>query len=160
MTALSTRLQGRAQLVAVSHSSAEATERWVVQVGGNWDVEVVVDHERELYAQWGLGTSTLWHVLSPRSLYGVWQLGTRDGIWNRPTESGSRWQTAGAFALSPDGRVRWAHVAQAADDPLDLRPALRALGLAPAAAAAAADGGGGGGDDAAAASGHADGEKK
>ncbi|KAJ2986215.1 hypothetical protein NUW58_g5134 [Xylaria curta] len=41
--------------VAISHSSSEATERWVVSVGGNWDVNVVIDEERDLYALFGLG---------------------------------------------------------------------------------------------------------
>lgn len=87
--------------MAVSHSSPEATERWVIQVGGNWDVEVVIDEERELYARWGLGVATTWHVLSPLVLYRTLQLGKQENFWNRPTESGSRWQTAGAFALAP-----------------------------------------------------------
>lgn len=120
--------------VAVSHSSPEATERWVIQVGGNWDVEVVIDEERELYAQWGLGVSNTWHVLSPVVLYKTLQLGKQENIWNRPTESGSRWQTAGAFAISPPAAgdaatVRWAHVASAATDLPDLVQALAALGV-------------------------------
>ncbi|PBP28746.1 hypothetical protein BUE80_DR000275, partial [Diplocarpon rosae] len=35
-------------------------------------------------------TETLWEAYA---------LGKREGIWNRPTESGSRWQTAGSFAV-------------------------------------------------------------
>jgi hypothetical protein len=115
--------------IAVSHSSPEATERWVVQVGGNWDVEVIVDWERELYAQWGLGVSNTWHVLNPLSLYNVIRLGKDEGIWNRPTESGSRWQTGGAFAVDSKGVVKWAKVAASADDVPDLDAALTALGL-------------------------------
>lgn len=122
--------------VAVSHSSSEATERWVIQVGGNWDVEVVIDEERELYARWGLGVASTWHVLSPLVLYRALQLGKQEHIWNRPTESGSRWQTAGAFAIAPRtaappdaGTVRWAHVAGAADDLPDLVQALAAVGV-------------------------------
>ncbi|ORY69816.1 uncharacterized protein BCR38DRAFT_93282 [Pseudomassariella vexata] len=115
--------------VAISHSSAEATERWVVQVGGTWDVEVVVDHERELYAQWGLGISTTWHVLNPLSLYRTLQLGKQENIWNRTTESGTRWQISGAFALDKDGIVRWAHVAATADDLSKLDEGVAALGV-------------------------------
>lgn len=115
--------------VAVSHSSPEATERWVVQVGGNWDVSVVVDYERELYAQWGLGVSSTWHVLNPMSLYRTIRLGKDEGIWNRTTESGTRWQTSGAFAVDADGVVRWAKVAATADDLPDLHEALGALGV-------------------------------
>lgn len=116
-------------LVAVSHSSAEATERWVVRVGGNWDVRVVVDEERELYAQWGLGVGSAWHVLGPRALYGALRLGRGEGIWNRPTESGSRWQTSGAFAIDASGTVRWAHVAASADDLPDLTRGLQSVGI-------------------------------
>ncbi len=117
--------------MAVSHASEEATERWVVQVGGNWDVVVVIDYERELYAQWGLGVSSAWHVLNPVSLYRTIRFGQDEGIWNRAAETGTRWQTSGAFALDPDGTVRWARVAATADDLPDLNEALEALGVKP-----------------------------
>lgn len=100
-----------------------------MQVGGNWDVSVVVDYERELYAQWGLGVSSTWHVLNPMSLYRTIRLGKDEGIWNRTTESGTRWQTSGAFAVDADGVVRWAKVAATADDLPDLHEALGALGV-------------------------------
>ncbi|RYO85856.1 hypothetical protein DL762_005003 [Monosporascus cannonballus] len=137
LTALPTQHPG-VHFVAVSHASAEATERWVVRVGGNWDVHVVVDYERELYAQWGLGVSGAWHLLNPLSLWRTLQLGRDEGIWNRPVESGTRWQTSGAFAVDPPGPgpegsvVRWAWVAASADDLPDLRAALKALGVMPA----------------------------
>lgn len=117
--------------VAVSHSSAEATEKWIPQVGGVWGVEVVVDENRDLYAQWGLGISTTWHVLSPRAIYSVFRLGKEEGIWNRPTESGSRWQMSGAFAIDRGGTVRWAHVASSADDIPNLDAGAQALGIDP-----------------------------
>lgn len=111
----------------------------MIQVGGNWDVEVVIDHERELYSQWGLGVSTTWHVLNPRVLYQTLQLGKTENIWNRACESGTRWQTAGAFAVAAvqdaadaeegGGKVCWAHVAASADDLPDLAAALGALGI-------------------------------
>ena len=130
LTALSAAHGGSlVHLVAVSHSSAEATERWVAQVGGHWEVSVVVDEERELYAQWGLGVGSAWHVLGPRALYGALRLGRAEGIWNRPAESGSRWQTSGAFAIDRAGVVRWAHVAASADDLPDLTAALRSVGI-------------------------------
>lgn len=135
MTTLSQLYKDKIYFVAVSHSSSEATEAWVVSVGGNWDVEVVVDEERDLYAQYGLGVSNTWHVLSPASLYKVFRLGKDEGIWNRPTQSGNRWQKSGAFAVSPesDGRpgweVKWAQVAASADDVPDLNKAVEALGF-------------------------------
>ncbi|KAH9900552.1 hypothetical protein F4778DRAFT_739449 [Xylariomycetidae sp. FL2044] len=130
MTRLSTAHED-VHFIAVSHSSPEATERWVVQVGGNWNVQVVVDYERELYAQWGLGISNTWHVLSPLTLYKTLQLGKSENIWNRPTESGNRWQKSGAFALTADGIVRWAKVAASADDLPDFDPALASIGTMP-----------------------------
>ena len=57
----------------------------------------------------------------------MFRLGRSEEIWNRPTESGSRWQTAGLFAVDGNGVVRYAHVAQAADDRGDLDEALTKL---------------------------------
>lgn len=115
----------------MSHSSDEATERWVPQVGGAWKADVVVDEGRDLYANWGLGTSSTWHMVNPFALYSVYRLGTEQGIWNRPTESGTRWQTSGAFAIDDTGIVRWTHVSKTADDMPDFDAALVALGLSP-----------------------------
>ncbi|KAI5863182.1 hypothetical protein GGS23DRAFT_596951 [Durotheca rogersii] len=131
LTALSVQHAGEAHFVAVSHSTPEATERWVVRAGGNWEVNVVVDHERELYARWGLGTSTTWHVMNPLTLYRTLRLVTDDNIWGdgATAENGSRWQTAGAFAVDPAGIVRWARVAASADDIPDLDSALAAVGV-------------------------------
>ncbi|KAH8663518.1 hypothetical protein BGZ60DRAFT_470970 [Tricladium varicosporioides] len=115
--------------VAVSHSDEEATDKWVISVGGQWDTEVIVDAEREAYAQWGLGVSSAWHVLNPWSLYSVYKLGKAENIWNKPTESGNRWQTSGSFAVDERGVVRWVKVANAADDIPDFKEALKALGV-------------------------------
>ena len=113
--------------VAISHSDEQSTENWVTAVGGAWDVEVIVDDKRELYGRWGLGTSSLWHVLNPWSLYNVYKLGKAEKIWNKPTESGSRWQTSGSFAVSADGVVAWASVAKAADEIPDFNAALKVI---------------------------------
>lgn len=113
--------------IAVSHSSEEATERWLPQVGGTWKVNVVVDPLRDLYAQWGLGLSSTLHAVSPFVLWSVYKLGTTEGIWNRPTESGSRWQKSGAFAVDRFGNVCWKHISQSADDIPDFEEALQAL---------------------------------
>jgi hypothetical protein len=50
-------------------------------------------------------------------------------VWNRPTESGSRWQTAGSFAVDVGGVIRWVHVAKAADDISDFKAAVGSLGI-------------------------------
>ncbi|KAM0202567.1 hypothetical protein ACHAPA_010397 [Fusarium lateritium] len=117
--------------VAISHSSGEATDNWLPQVGGTWNVDVVIDEERNLYANWGLGISSTWHAVNPLTLWNVFSLGKNEGIWNRPTESGSRWQTGGAFAVDRDGTIRWAQVARTADDLPDLKAAITALGFPP-----------------------------
>jgi hypothetical protein len=98
-------------------------------VGGQWDVKVIVDADRELYAQWGLGISNTWHVLNPWSLYSVFRLARQEKITNRPTETGTRWQTSGSFAVDKEGLVRWARIAEAADDMPDFNEALNALGI-------------------------------
>ncbi|KAK0385720.1 hypothetical protein NLU13_6897 [Sarocladium strictum] len=115
--------------IAVSHSTKEATERWIPQVGGAWNVEVLVDDDRDLYAQWGLGVSSIWHMASPWVLYSVYRLGQTEGIWNKPAESGTRWQISGAFAIDRSGIVRWAHVDKAADDTARLNDGVIALGV-------------------------------
>ncbi|KAH7418220.1 hypothetical protein BKA64DRAFT_193161 [Cadophora sp. MPI-SDFR-AT-0126] len=102
--------------VAVSHSSDAATKNWVSSIGGKGNVRVIVDEKRELYGKWGLGVSSTWHVLNPWSLYAVYTLGKREGIWNRPTESGTRWQTSGSFAVNGYGKIKWVAVPKAADD--------------------------------------------
>lgn len=91
---------------------------------------MIVDDEREIYAAWGLGVSSLWHVLSPWSLYSVYTLGKQDNIWNRPTESGNRWQRAGSFAVDGDGTVQWSLPGASADHVPDFEEGLRAIGKA------------------------------
>ncbi|KAJ5888017.1 Alkyl hydroperoxide reductase subunit C [Penicillium taxi] len=116
------------RFVAVSHSDQASTERWLEAVGGAGDsVQVIVDAKRNLFAQWGLGVSSLWHVLNPAGLWEVYQLGRDEGIWNRPTESGSRWQTAGSFAVDAEGIVRWGGACSRASEIPDFHEAVEAL---------------------------------
>ena len=113
--------------IAVSHSDRSSTDNWLAALGGAGNVRVIVDEEREIYAKWGLGVSSLWHVLSPWSMWSVFRLGREEGIWNRPTESGSRWQESGAFAVDGEGVVRWAGRAESADWIPDFEEGLKAL---------------------------------
>lgn len=113
--------------VAVSHSDQDATSHWLENVGGSGSVEVIVDSEREIYGTYGLGLSSMWHALNPWSMLSVFKLGNSEQIWNRPTESGSRWQTAGMFGVNDKGYFEYVHVAQAADDLGDLDEALSEL---------------------------------
>ncbi|KAJ4391766.1 hypothetical protein N0V93_005386 [Gnomoniopsis smithogilvyi] len=130
LTAFSTIHAGSIHCIAISHSSRQHTEAWVPQVGGEWEVEVIVDEEREIYAAWGLGLSSYWHV-GPMSFFNAMSLGKSEGIWNRTTESGTKWQIGGAFAVDRAGKVRWVSVAKTASDIPDLNAALKALLEAP-----------------------------
>ena len=96
------------QWIAISHAPAHATGRWCKQVGGCAGVSVASDPSRAAYARWGLGRTSLGHFLGRRSLTGVMSL-ARSGVHNRHPH-GTRWQTAGTFALDPEGIVRWRHL--------------------------------------------------
>ncbi|CAI6335003.1 unnamed protein product [Periconia digitata] len=118
------------RFVAISHSDSASTGRWLQSLpdpSQNSTVDMIVDDERSLYADWGLGVSSFWHVLSPSSMYSVYKLGKQEDIWNRPTESGTRWQSAGSFAVASDGTVKWSHPSASADDIPDFNNALTAL---------------------------------
>ncbi|KAL1871710.1 hypothetical protein VTK73DRAFT_1931 [Phialemonium thermophilum] len=115
--------------IAVSHSSQTVTDQWIVDLGGEWEVTVLVDEDRDLYAQWGLGIASTWQTLNPRTIYSAYSLARNEGIYETATGSGSKWQTGGAFAIDSDGVVRWVKVATAADDIPDFGDALKALGL-------------------------------
>ncbi|KAI4906404.1 hypothetical protein J4E90_010623 [Alternaria incomplexa] len=108
---------------SVSHSDRAATDRWLASLpepekNTQPNLSIVVDAEREAYAAWGLGTSSLWHVLG--SIPGTSKL-SKEGISVRPTESGSRWQTAGNFGVDAQGVVRWSRVDGRADDMPDFK---------------------------------------
>jgi peroxiredoxin len=113
--------------IAVSHSDKAATDKWVEAVGGAGNVEIIVDHERKLYGQYGLGVASAWHVLNPWSMADVFKLAREERIKNRPTESGTRWQTAGTFAIDSHGEVQYVQVAQQASDNGDFDKALNSL---------------------------------
>jgi len=60
-------------------------------------------------------------------MWNVYKMGKSEDIWNRPTESGSRWQTSGSWAVDGKGVVRWGRVAKAADDVLDFGEGVKVL---------------------------------
>lgn len=111
--------------VAVSHAPADATARWADAIGGLPDVRVLVDHQRVHYATWGVGRTSLGHFAGRRSLAEVARL-ARQGIRNRHPD-GTRWQSAGTFAVDAGGVVRWRHLPQHAGDLPDLAAALTAV---------------------------------
>ena len=116
------------QFIAVSQSSQEDTDRWIPLVGGTWDVQVIVDPERNLFTQWGLGTFHTWNVFNPMVLWSTYKLGTTEGIWNRSGKSGDMWQASGAFAVDRFGTICWSHFAKSADDMPNFDEALKKLG--------------------------------
>ncbi|KAL2181551.1 uncharacterized protein P884DRAFT_295849 [Thermothelomyces heterothallicus CBS 202.75] len=113
--------------VAVSQSDQKDTDEWVVQVGGEWDVQVLPDPQRELYHAWGLGVSSTWYAMNPMALWRTWKLGTEEGIWNRNAQGGSKWQIGGAFGVDREGIVRWSKPAASADEIPDFKEALKIL---------------------------------
>lgn len=121
--------------IAVSHSDQESTDNWLKalpQAGSEpANVKVVVDAEVEAYAAWGLGPASWAHVLSPWQLWNVYKLGQTEQIWNRPTESGSRWQMSGSYAVDAEHIVRWGRPMNRADEVPDFGEAVEcALGRA------------------------------
>ena len=113
------------QWVAVSHAPADATDRWCQGFGGSGGVEVVSDASRKSYAAWGLGQTNVSHFMGRRSLSAVGRL-ARHGIRNTHP-SGTRWQSAGTFALDREGVVRWRHLPEHAGDLPDLEAARAAV---------------------------------
>ncbi|KAM0277477.1 hypothetical protein ACHAQH_005755 [Verticillium albo-atrum] len=59
--------------VAVSHSSQTATQKWLDLLGGAWSVEMVIDEDRAIYAAWGLGLCSVWHMFNPSSQVQGWK---------------------------------------------------------------------------------------
>jgi hypothetical protein len=111
--------------IAISHAPSGATDKWCRAIGGSDHVNVVSDPSRRAYAEWGLGRTDLGHFLGRRSLTEVTKLARR-GIRNRHPH-GTRWQSAGTFALDGDAIVRWRHLPEHAGDLPDLDAAVRAL---------------------------------
>jgi AhpC/TSA family len=114
------------QWIAISHAPPEATEGWCRAIGGTGAVQVASDPSRRAYADWGLGRTSLGHFLGRRSLGAVGRL-TRRGIRNRHPH-GTRWQSAGTFALDEKAIVRWRLLPAHAGELPDLDAAVEALG--------------------------------
>ncbi|PSR81955.1 hypothetical protein BD289DRAFT_371979 [Coniella lustricola] len=114
---------------AVSHSTQPHTDKWLSAIGGPTpaNLRVIVDDRRELYAAWGLGTSSFWHVLNPADLWRAVRLARDQGITNRPTESGYRFQTSGSWAVDGRGTVVWGAAAASASVIPDFEEAVRAV---------------------------------
>ncbi|KAF2264588.1 hypothetical protein CC78DRAFT_533175 [Lojkania enalia] len=118
------------RFIAISHCTPQATNDWVKSLGGAWNVDVVVDQARELYALWGLGISNWGHVLNPRNGYNQYMLGKKEGVWGRQVgEGGCRWQVGGAYAVDERGLIKWGGPMKSVDDAIQLEEGIRALGF-------------------------------
>lgn len=72
---------------------------------------IVIDVEREIYASWGLGLSTTWHLLNPWTQLAAQKLGKQEGIWGREVDpSGNRWQGVVAELWIQWGQFDGAHL--------------------------------------------------
>jgi hypothetical protein len=114
--------------VVVTHSAPAVTMSWCARVGGCDGMRLVEDESRALYASWGLGKTGLRHFAGLRSLRQVLRLAAEEEIRNTSSD-GTRWQTAGTFAVDAEGIVRWRHVPRHAGELPDLEEAARALDL-------------------------------
>ncbi|TQN66250.1 hypothetical protein CSHISOI_09187 [Colletotrichum shisoi] len=73
LRALANKHAGTLTCVAVSHSSSAATQKWIDMLGGAWNVQVVIDEDRAVYAAWGLGLGSVWYVFNPASQVQGWK---------------------------------------------------------------------------------------
>ena len=138
--------------VAVSHSSEAATKKWVDMMGGAWNVEILVDEDRALYAAWGLGVATVWHLFNPTTQMQGWRekgwLGNKvaAAVQRRgpgqpeavpapgddeaaSTVLGNKWQESGAFAVDGRGTVVWGGKTSRADEVMDLEEGAKLLAM-------------------------------
>ncbi|KAK2048747.1 hypothetical protein LZ31DRAFT_32488 [Colletotrichum somersetense] len=70
---LANKHAGTLTCIAVSHSSSAATQKWIDMLGGAWNVQVVIDEDRAVYAAWGLGLGSVWYVFNPTSQVQGWK---------------------------------------------------------------------------------------
>lgn len=74
LRALANRHAGHITCIAISHASPRATSKWIDMLGGAWNVQIVIDQQRAIYAAWGLGVaSSLWYVLGPTAQVQAWK---------------------------------------------------------------------------------------
>ncbi|KAL0937539.1 uncharacterized protein CTRU02_207270 [Colletotrichum truncatum] len=73
LRALANKHANNLTCIAVSHSSPAATQKWIDLLGGAWNVQVVIDEDRAIYAAWGLGLGSVWYVFNPTSQVQGWK---------------------------------------------------------------------------------------
>ncbi|KAH7388702.1 hypothetical protein BKA66DRAFT_511078 [Pyrenochaeta sp. MPI-SDFR-AT-0127] len=117
--------------IAVSHCTQQATDEWLRKLGGAWNVDIIVDQNRDIYALWGLGISNWGHVLNPRNGYNQYMLGKNEGVWGQQGvgEGGCRWQVGGSYAVDERGVVKWGRPMASVDEPISFEDGVKALGF-------------------------------
>lgn len=108
-------------------------------LGGAWNVQVLIDEERALYAAWGLGLSTVWEYFNPTTQGAAWRekgwLGAKvAGSVRQGGEGeqggvgmGNKWQQGGAWAVDGNGVVVWGGRSERPDEVVDLAMGFKAL---------------------------------
>lgn len=86
--------------IAISHSSAAATQKWLDLIGGAWSVQVIVDEDRAIYAAWGLGLSSVWYYFNPATQTAAW----KEKGWLGARVATSIQRSGGAAAASSTAR--------------------------------------------------------
>lgn len=81
-------------VLAISHASPAATAKWLDLIGGAWNVQVIIDDDRSVYAAWGLGLSSVWYYFNPATQTAAWKV--EKGGWLGARVAGSIGRTAGA----------------------------------------------------------------
>ncbi|KAF1939535.1 hypothetical protein EJ02DRAFT_352140 [Clathrospora elynae] len=116
--------------IAISHCTPAATKAWLDKFGGAWNVDVIVDQTREIYALWGLGISNWGHVLHPRNGYSQYMLRKNEGVLGQQVGEGAcRWQVGGAYAVDGRGIVTWGGPMQSVDEVVRLEDGVKTLGF-------------------------------
>jgi hypothetical protein len=117
-------------VIAVSHCTKAATDAWLNKLGGAWNIDVIVDESRDLYALWGLGISNWGHLLNPRNGYSQYMLGKNEGVWGQQVgDGGCRWQTGGMYAVDERGVVKWGGPMKSVDEQIVIEDAIKELGF-------------------------------
>ncbi|PSR75249.1 hypothetical protein BD289DRAFT_379466 [Coniella lustricola] len=85
--------------IAISHASAAATAKWLDLIGGAWNVQVLIDDDRAIYAAWGLGLSSVWYYFNPATQTAAWK--ADKGGWLGARVAGSIARTGDVRGTGP-----------------------------------------------------------
>ncbi|CAO1639226.1 unnamed protein product [Sympodiomycopsis kandeliae] len=119
------------QIVVVQHSDQQDMEQWWKTVKGDTllpKAKLINDPERQIYAQFGIGSMGWSGLFSLSMVKTLLDLKNNEGIINTPTGKNSwRWQNSGGLVIDPQGIVRWIKIAKDASDYCDYPQAVLSL---------------------------------